>query len=132
MRYFLSIILFLGAASFAHAATYKVGGDCGPLDPHVPDADVAHKAATGVNVNGASMPMDNITIPMELPLSDYADTSGINANLSDTRIRSGDIGVNLNTGTTSFNGQEISQPPIYRADCGEETHTETESIYSTK
>lgn len=129
MRIFLTAISLLLIASISHAETYKIGGGCGELPAHIPDANVAATTASSVNMNTShALPLDNIAIPLEIPLSDYTNTAGINADLSETRIRPGDISVNTKTGTASFNGQDITAQPLIDPDCAEKS----DSLYSTK
>lgn len=127
IRFFIApAILF--APFFAMASSYQVGGGCGVYEQHVPNADIQAHTATGVNINTTQVPLENIAIPLEIPLNNYINPAGVNADLSQTNLRPGEINVNTQTGTVSMNGHDITAQPIPRTDCAERKG----SIYSTK
>ena len=129
-----SAMLILGVlvSSSALAETYRVGGDCTPLPAYQAPADIAASGDTArpVDVNPSPMTKDleNVAIGLNIPLNNYVAPSTVNADLSLTDLAVGQIGVNTQTGSTTFNGREIAAQAQYPADCG----LSGKSIYSTK
>lgn len=125
---------------YSTGAAQETRQDCAPLPAHNPADNVAVKDGHGTGGNrvkganlGGNHPIYNhlhyVDIPLELPVSDYTDTSAHNANLSETRIRPGTITVDTQQGEARLNGVHLSDTPLYNEDC---IRNKKSSIYSTK
>lgn len=127
------------AVPAAAETMYETKSGCETYGAHMPSADLNVVDGKGVHGNsvapanlGEKHPihkqLEYIDIPVEMPVSNYVDTSKYNADLSDTRVRPGTITVDTTTNTTRFNGVHLSDTPLYNPDCVREKG----SIYTTK
>jgi hypothetical protein len=121
-------VLWLCLAGSVHAQTYVVSGECGGMPTYEAAPSTQATTVSGVNLHNAPTLPSQVRIPMEIPLSDYTDTSAVNANLSETRLRPADIYVDTNTGEIDLQGTPIAPRATINPDCA----ASPDSVYTTK
>ncbi len=129
MRTVFSLIIILTALS-AYAADYTAGTKCPVAVNAQPADDVAYQA--GVDANGfAVAPADatppaltadnvnQVALPLAIPLSDYADVSNGSFNSNAMELIPGQVDTNTQTGEVLFNQQPISslEPTLTNPNC---------------
>lgn len=108
------LYFYIGSARAAEADMYRTNTKCKPV-AHQPDADV--KAKDEVTMGGANPILSSksdVYVGVDVPTRDY--TNDQNPDLRASEVYVGAVKVGMD-GSTSMNGQPLSQQPIYDEDC---------------
>jgi hypothetical protein len=117
-------LLFLAAPAMAQ---YHAGsGKCAPLTPHMPDVSVNVTPGQGASGNPVApadlnpLPyaaaMGDVALNLDIPVSNYINTTPYNADLSESRLNLGTVTV-PQQGTPAWNGVALEAQPLFSTEC---------------
>ena len=101
----------------ARAGVYHAGSDdCKPLETYTPPADLAAKDLDATLNAHPMSELNEVTIGLDLPLTNYVDESAFNADLSETEIAIGTI-TTTRDGNVRLNNKPIGGTAVHRSGC---------------